>query len=335
MKIEKERIDWLDSLRGLAAFLVVVGHVAILFKIYWIESIIYFFHMPLFFMISGITYQLFIKCNTVNDLKKLFWNKILNLCIPAFIFISFSILIFKDKKDIFYYYNCAWFLIHLALIMTIVIILHYLKLKQKDIDRYVFISAILLWFFIGVIQIILVKKEYIVYSKFACEISKFFGYFICFYLGKNISSLLYKKDWKKKIDIKLLAISFLFLILLILFTIAKINTNDSLPKIMIGIPVSILIIILFYRYKKKCNKLERLCSKFSMEIYLIHNTIIHGMILLLIDFEKASKINIILLIIFDISILILIGLMERKVKLFKMIFRPTNFYIDIKNKSSL
>ena len=94
--------------------------------------------------------------------------------------------------------------------MTIVIILHYLKLKQKDIDRYVFISAILLWFFIGVIQIILVKKEYIVYSKFACEISKFFGYFICFYLGKNISSLLYKKDWKKKIDIKLLAISFLF-----------------------------------------------------------------------------------------------------------------------------
>ena len=55
--------------------------------------------------------------------------------------------------------------------------------------------------------------------------------------------------------------------------------------------------------------------------------------LIKIDFEKASKINIILLIIFDISIPILIGLMERKVKLFKMIFRPTNFYIDIKNKS--
>lgn len=53
-------------------------------------------------MISGITYQLFIKCNTVNDLKKLFWNKISNLCIPAFVFISLSILIFKDKKDIFF-----------------------------------------------------------------------------------------------------------------------------------------------------------------------------------------------------------------------------------------
>ncbi len=78
-----------------------------------------------------------------------------------------------------------------------------------------------------------------------------------------------------------------------------------------------------------------ICITPIKEIYLIHNTIIHGMILLLIDFEKASKINIILLIIFDISIPILIGLMERKVKLFKMIFRPTNFYIDIKNKSSL
>lgn len=50
--IEKKRIVWIDQLRGLAFFLVILGHVGIDKST---QSLIYSFHMPLFFIISGIT----------------------------------------------------------------------------------------------------------------------------------------------------------------------------------------------------------------------------------------------------------------------------------------
>ena len=49
---DKRRIMWIDQLRGLALFFVVVGHVALPPRI---KSVIYSFHMPLFFIISGLT----------------------------------------------------------------------------------------------------------------------------------------------------------------------------------------------------------------------------------------------------------------------------------------
>ena len=49
---EQRRILWIDQLRGIALFFVVVGHVALPPRI---KSVIYSFHMPLFFIISGLT----------------------------------------------------------------------------------------------------------------------------------------------------------------------------------------------------------------------------------------------------------------------------------------
>lgn len=48
----KQRITWIDQLRGIAMFSVVIGHVALPKETI---SLIYSFHMPLFFMISGMT----------------------------------------------------------------------------------------------------------------------------------------------------------------------------------------------------------------------------------------------------------------------------------------
>ena len=48
----KRRILWIDQLRGIALFFVVIGHVALPSNI---KSVIYSFHMPLFFIISGLT----------------------------------------------------------------------------------------------------------------------------------------------------------------------------------------------------------------------------------------------------------------------------------------
>lgn len=55
MEPKKQRIDWIDMLRGVAMIIVVIGHMNFTGneKLY-----IYSFHMPLFFMISGITFGL-------------------------------------------------------------------------------------------------------------------------------------------------------------------------------------------------------------------------------------------------------------------------------------
>lgn len=48
----KKRILWIDVLRGIAMFLVVYGHTS---QNAEIKKYIYAFHMPLFFIISGMT----------------------------------------------------------------------------------------------------------------------------------------------------------------------------------------------------------------------------------------------------------------------------------------
>lgn len=74
---KKERILWIDQLRGIAMFFVVLGHVALPREM---QSVIYSFHMPLFFIISGLT---------LNDekirrtsMKEYIWNKFQKLIIP-------------------------------------------------------------------------------------------------------------------------------------------------------------------------------------------------------------------------------------------------------------
>lgn len=52
MNGEKDRIVWIDQLRGIAFFFVILGHVALPKEM---QSLIYSFHMPLFFLISGLT----------------------------------------------------------------------------------------------------------------------------------------------------------------------------------------------------------------------------------------------------------------------------------------
>jgi fucose 4-O-acetylase-like acetyltransferase len=80
MEIKKQRIEWIDALKGLAIILVVFGHIAdgyisanlysnskCLYSIYYC---VYSFHMPLFFMLSGVTFALaYYKNCTFNVFK--------------------------------------------------------------------------------------------------------------------------------------------------------------------------------------------------------------------------------------------------------------------------
>lgn len=77
--MESERIGWVDNLRGIGIFLVVLGHLSLP----EIEmKIIYSFHMPLFFFISGFLF----KMNRFEDKKIGIKKRFSSLIIPYLVF---------------------------------------------------------------------------------------------------------------------------------------------------------------------------------------------------------------------------------------------------------
>ena len=75
-----KRIEWLDVAKGLGIICVVYGHT--IFKDELWRIWIYSFHMPLFFFLSGITYNE----EKYTDSRKFLASKIKSILIPYFIF---------------------------------------------------------------------------------------------------------------------------------------------------------------------------------------------------------------------------------------------------------
>lgn len=70
--MESKRLEFIDSLKGFAIFLVIWGHVIMQFHWYpnFTYSIIYSFHMPLFFILSGFFFKSSLKLNLKDFLSK-------------------------------------------------------------------------------------------------------------------------------------------------------------------------------------------------------------------------------------------------------------------------
>lgn len=105
VKRKRKRVDWIDSAKGIAILLVVIGHVgggytgrySIPEYQQWIDYLVWFvytFHMPLFFCLSGYVYR--IANNKVVDsagYKSLVRKKAVKLMIPYYVFSTLQILI--------------------------------------------------------------------------------------------------------------------------------------------------------------------------------------------------------------------------------------------------
>ena len=70
--MENKRLEFIDALKGFAIFLVIWGHTIIQLGGYpnFTYSIIYSFHMPLFFIISGFFFKSLLKLNIKDFLSK-------------------------------------------------------------------------------------------------------------------------------------------------------------------------------------------------------------------------------------------------------------------------
>lgn len=216
------RIEWVDAAKAFAVFLVVLGHVASKYEYRNVlYLVIYFFHMPFFFMISGVVAGIS-PCRSMRALLK----REINLFGPALCFTAFNFA-FGSGRDIFFYYNGVWFIVFLALIIFI----DYFILLFKQWWLY-FVFAIL-WLCFGGCQLVLLSHGMDIAAKFACEASKFCGYLLCFKIGNLYYAHKEKIRYMKSTIIWLCAIFWLALI----YCIFKIGMQDNvaLTKIIAGI----------------------------------------------------------------------------------------------------
>lgn len=72
------RLVWLDQLKAISMYIVILGHALLKFKKHGVCKFIYSFHMPLFFMISGFTFNPY-KYSSIIDCVK---DKLIKLAYP-------------------------------------------------------------------------------------------------------------------------------------------------------------------------------------------------------------------------------------------------------------
>lgn len=97
---EKKRIAYIDIARALAIILVIFGHT---FSSGPEKKLIYSFHMPLFFLISGMLMRLKQPEFTVKDLTLLLWKRFCSYYIPYTIWaLLYSTLTFRNLFKVLY-----------------------------------------------------------------------------------------------------------------------------------------------------------------------------------------------------------------------------------------
>lgn len=108
----KQRDTFLDFAKGIAIFLVVLGHVLekSMEQRNGVYHFIYLFHMPFFFMLSG-----YLACRTTAFGGKFYLKKTRSLLLPFF-FVGMSFTVLNGQYRIFffdYFHNGYWFLLSL------------------------------------------------------------------------------------------------------------------------------------------------------------------------------------------------------------------------------
>lgn len=95
-----KRIEWIDIAKGIAILLVIIGHSAKFGSI--ARNIIFSFHMPLFFILSGYTYR---PANDISVLLMHLKKSIKHLLIPCFVVSILKVIVWIYKSRDYSVYN--------------------------------------------------------------------------------------------------------------------------------------------------------------------------------------------------------------------------------------
>jgi fucose 4-O-acetylase-like acetyltransferase len=298
----KQRIEFIDALKGFAIFCVLWGH-----SLQYLRNeddffhnqafeFIYSFHMPLFFMISGFFFRSSLKLNFKQFIKK----KGLQLLLPCLVWaILFGLLKFTKaiilKSDINYISEMMkiivpfkwpfWFLKEIFISYFLVYVT--LKIFKKEwLACILSVSFVLIAPYCGFQRFLLpifwfgiyLKNNYqfiLKYSKWILGISGLvFGICLLFWDGNYT---IYVTGFQKLLKMRTLSFNFA-------------NIDIAMFRLIIGSVGSIFWLMLFQQiYKKNLffSKLGKI-GTYTLGIYIFQVTILENWINNKIDFSTAN-----------------------------------------------
>ncbi|GHU07172.1 acyltransferase/acetyltransferase [Spirochaetia bacterium] len=295
-----QRIEYIDLLKVFTIFCVLWGHAIQQLDngLDWIHctenpifKLLYSFHMPLFYMLSGF----FFKSSLKNNLKDFVFKKGIQLLLPWFI----------------------WCVLRgsLLLINTIII-------KGNDVDliqafriifggHFWFLRELFISYFITYVGYKILKKGYLVailaicFTLFAPLMSSQSFYLPIFFVGIMLKE--YYQFIRKHINIFLCVSAVIFILCLLFwkgiyyglsprifsfrtFSFNFSNTPVALYRLLTGISGSIFLFSVFARTYKGNKDYSKLSSygKYTLEIYILQVILIETMLTKMIDFPNIN-----------------------------------------------
>lgn len=142
----KERIEYIDAMRGFTMILVIYSHICVFcFKEYFIafNDILFLLRMPCFFFISGwLFYKIGRKWKS-QTVKQIVCNKFMVQVVPTFIFLALH-----ERSRFFHQLGAVkggyWFTISLFIFFMIYIVSSILFPQSKHKDRWMLLTALLI-----------------------------------------------------------------------------------------------------------------------------------------------------------------------------------------------
>lgn len=297
-KIGRERQGWIDAMRGFAIFLVVVGHVEMFMirgeELSVVSRIVYLFHVPLFFFISG---YLSLKEKepemTRGVLKRYILGNFRRLVVPPVIFFVllnwidpyYATLSSFDEKLYGGYLGGYWFTWVLFYVLVFLSGVKTLVRTETKLFTLIAASAVVLSF----LSPYLLQRMNVGHRLFsALCLPMFFHNLQYFMLGVICKK--YQSRFFQLLDRCGGAIIGMFVLSTV--TLMKINMFDTPPVVRIFLSflgtwvkyfgvLSCVVAFWAYRdYFQQRNKLSSflvLCGKRSLDIYFIHYFLLGNM----------------------------------------------------------
>nr|APZ79097.1 Acyltransferase [Streptococcus suis] len=296
------RIRWIDSLKGIGILLVVLGHTT-----FPLKSYIFWIHMPLFFALTGMTF------NPTKSLKTFFYSRLNSLIFPfltfGFLLLSLSYVadlsvLFREVIKFLVYggakssgvVGAFWFLPTLFLAEFIFYCLVN-NIKRHKTLVVVFICTLLPISYFGTYKILpynLTMLPYILsymgigyffkhWFNVKKEVFLIYGSLLCLLLGYFVSF---------KLDLKYAIVSNWFLglvlpavVLLTVFTYSKQVLEGIKSKVIVYLGQNSLVILLVHNYYRIF--LEEYVTKNWVVVFLI--TLICSLITIRVCQTKIIK----------------------------------------------
>ena len=298
-----------NHIKVICLLFVIIGHVlkmyssqgAIFIKdvpfIDQIINLIYIFHMPVFFIVTGSIYGICIENGKYQDNYRFLINKIRRVLIPYYL-IGFTLLPLVLKmcniensgyfdillKNILLAYDPKhlWFLLTLFLVFVSTIFLK--KANNSQI--------------LGISMILLICH---IFSPKIFQISNFLYYQFYFYMGficnREYENIKAKKNYS-------MIFSF-FLILLLIVIVRLIDNANHHLYLLCAMVVPIIVFLILLNTKLDFLFCKYDIKKYFMEIYLFHPLIIY--VYTAISYDIPLILNIIVCFVISIAVSILIA----------------------------